>query len=84
MRTISIAAIGAVAQAAARMEQVEAEGGEWKGDMGESITPAQIAERRRASVNTCNISAEEQAELDRPKSRQERRQLERLRRKGRV
>lgn len=34
-------------------------------------------------VQTCNLSPEEIAERDRPKSRQERRQMERLKAKGR-
>ena len=36
------------------------------------------------NVQTCNLSAEEIAERDKPKSRQERRQMERLKRKGRA
>lgn len=84
-RMMSIAGLGAMALAAARMEEIEAEGGDWEGDvLAPNLTPEVIALARRTSAQTCNISIEEQAERDRPKSRQERRQMERLARKGRV
>lgn len=84
-RIMGIAGLGAMAMAAARMESIEVEGGEWEGDIpAPNLTPEDIKSTRRTSVQTCNISIEEQVERDRPKSRQERRQLERLARKGRV
>lgn len=79
--------IGSLAIMAATIRAMEKAGDDWKGDMDIPETSIQdIAARRRAQANvsTCNLSEEEQAERDRPKSRQERRQLERLRRKGRI
>jgi len=82
---VAIAGLGAMALAASRMEQIEAEGGKWEGDdLVPNLTPEDIASTRSTSTQTCNISTEEQAERDRHKSRQVRRQLERLARKGRV
>ena len=80
---IGTAGLGIMALAALRMEQVEREGGEWLGDAW-APTPREIAERRRAATVNCNVSEEERAERDRPKSRQERRQMARLARKGRA
>ncbi|WP_284262524.1 hypothetical protein [Roseicyclus amphidinii] len=42
-----------------------------------------LDEQSRRKVHTCNLSPEEIAERDRPMSRQERRQMERLAAKGR-
>jgi hypothetical protein len=39
--------------------------------------------KQRNRVNTCNVSQDEIAERDRPISRQERRQMQRLAKKGR-
>lgn len=41
-----------------------------------------VSIEERAKMNTCNMSEEEIAERDRPKSRQERRKLERETRKN--
>lgn len=69
---------GSMAMAAAAMRAIERRGGKWDGDM-----PLMSVEDR-AKVQTTNLSPEDAAERDRPVSRQERRQLERLCRKGRI
>lgn len=52
--------------------------------LGLALLHARILDvTQRRKVQTCNLSPEEIAERDRPMSRQERRQMERLAAKGR-
>ena len=81
-KVMAVAGLGVATLAAARMEHAEIvflEEGE-----APVITLEDLVEHRRAAAQANNINAQDQAESNPPKSRQQRRQLERLRRKGRV
>lgn len=73
-----IGQLGSLALAAAALRRMEERGGEWEGDM------PLLSPEERANEMIVNLSEEELAEREAPVSRQVRRQMERLRRKGRI